>query len=121
MCSFTTNANDMALETPHKQLPATRPHRDNLCMRASRASEENCHISAFKTCYFFHYFCWYFNREILGDCNTGHPPPKILGRYIPHASPRDRHPCVCVHGGHFHIEGDGDVPLDRVCFRGHQY
>ena len=24
-------------------------------------------------------------------------------------------------GGDFHIEGDGDVPLDRVCFRGHQY
>ena len=24
-------------------------------------------------------------------------------------------------GGHFHIEGDGDVPLDRVCYRGHQY
>ena len=24
-------------------------------------------------------------------------------------------------GGHFHIEGDGDVPLDRVWFCGHQY
>ena len=24
-------------------------------------------------------------------------------------------------GGHFRIEGDGDVPLDRVWFCGHQY
>ena len=24
-------------------------------------------------------------------------------------------------GGHFHIEGDGEVPLDRVWFCGHQY
>ena len=24
-------------------------------------------------------------------------------------------------GGHFHIEGDGDVPLDREWFCGHQY
>ena len=43
------------LQTPHK-LPATRPHRDNICMQARKM----CRISAFKTCYFFHYFCWYF-------------------------------------------------------------
>ena len=54
-----------------------RPHRNTiLCMRASRSSEENFRISAFNTCYLFHYFCWYFryfvgynmtfNREMLG-------------------------------------------------------
>ena len=40
---------------------------DNLCMRASRTSEENFRISTFQTCYlnFFHWFCWYF-RYFVG-------------------------------------------------------
>ena len=63
---------------PHK-LPA---HRDNnICMRAS---EGNFGISAFKTCYFLHYFCWYFR------CLDGviwHSTVKYQGGMIVQATP----------------------------------
>ena len=64
-------------------------------------------IFAFKTCYFFHYFCWYFryfvgmtfNREILGGGgdNTGQRSPtrNIGGGDIsPHPTGIDTHVCV---------------------------
>ena len=48
----TINGSQTAAKTP--------TYQDNLCMRASEASDENFCISAFKTCYFFHYVCLYF-------------------------------------------------------------
>ena len=93
--------------------------------RASRASEENCRISAFKTCYFFHYICWHFRFFVGiiwhstvkywgGGDNTGHPPPKILGGGDISPIPLGTIPmCVCVLN-HFLPadwgEGGGHVP-----------
>ena len=43
-----------------------------------------------------HFFNFVYG-ELLGDDCTGHPPPEILGGYIPPPpSPRDRHPCYKV-------------------------
>ena len=124
----------MLMTWHYKRLTNCRQHAHieilNLCMRASRASEENCRISAFKTCYFFHYFCWYFRYfvGIIWHSTVKYwgggviiqpiPHPKILGGiYPPHPPGINTHVCVLNHFFFFFCQpigggggGGGHVP-----------
>ena len=82
---------------------------DNLwCVRASRASEEIFSISTVQTCYFFHYFCWYF-RYIV--CKIWHSTLKYWGGgggglYPPPQRTPSRYQCFskkCTIPGHHTI------------------